>query len=430
MPRYQRSQAESSTCSADEPLQGAPLDVDVVVIGAGIVGACVARAVRLRGFDVALVDPAPSQGASFGNAGMVVPSYCIPLSTPANLRAGVSALVRGNDAISLSRPLSRSTAGWLVRFALNCRTGRPARIAHDTYQLAARSRELYDEMQLDGLDVGLRPLGWLWAYRSASARRSAVALVRQLEEAGSTGQLLDLDQALAIEPGLAHDVTAAVWFPDEGSLDPARATEAIIDDARARGVIEVREKVVGADSDGRRTVSLNTASRTIRARWVVVATGAVSRAVGAMLGARINVEAGYGWSLSIPIDHEPILHPLMNVEDHVVITPLGGTIRLTGGMQFGGTANASPPAHATDQLRSAAARVVPAISDLAGGTIWRGARPMSSRGLPLLERCRGSDNVFIASGHGTLGMTLAPISGEIIAGLIAAQATGIAWRSH
>lgn len=392
--------------------------VDVVVIGGGMVGASVARAARLRGLEVVVIDPAPGAGASWGNAGLVVPSYCLPMSTPANLWAGLRGLVGRDAEVSVGRPFSATTARWLARFALSARPGRRRPTARRTHELAVRSRALYDDLVAGGLDLGLRQPGWLWTFRSTSGSRAAAAMVRELERAGSRGRLVGPDEARALEPALGPGVTAGVWFPQEGVIDPARATEAILRDGEERGVRLLCEPVVAAEREGPRIRSVRTTSQSVTARWVVLAAGASSRTVGAVLGARVPVEAGHGWSLTIPTPEEPLHRALMDAEEHVVVSPLPGAVRITGGMQLGGVVAGARPMDAVAGLRAAATRLVPALADMAGGTAWHGARPLTASGLPLLGRDRRVENLLMATGHGTLGMTLAPVTGEILAELI------------
>ena len=310
--------------------------VDVAVIGGGVIGACVARAVRARGFEVVVIDPAPGEGASRGNAGLVVPSYSVPMATPANLRAGLRGVLGHDAAISVGRPFSAATAGWLARFVLSARPDRVRRTARTTFDLAARSRRLYDDLAAEGLDLGLRTVGWLWTFGPASGPAAAASVVRDLERVGSAGRLVDGDEARALEPALGAEVAAGVWFPQEGVLDPARATVMLLHDAEERGACVLREPVVSAERDGPRIRALRTTTRVVEARWVVLAAGASSRAVGALLGARVPVEAGHGWSLTVPTPEPLVGRALMDADAHVVVSPLPGGLRVTGGMQLGG----------------------------------------------------------------------------------------------
>jgi D-amino-acid dehydrogenase len=399
-------------------MDGGDRRADVVIIGAGVVGASIARAAAIRGLDAVLVDPAPGGGSSVGNAGLVVPSYCMPMSTPSNLLAGLQALGDPAAPVGLAWPMSVTTVTWLARFALACRQGRAKRAAVELHRLAARSRSLYDQFARDGLDVGLRATGWLWAYRSQAALRAARTVARQLSEVGSHCQVVGASRAHELEPALGEEIAGGLWFPDEATLDPARATAALLADARARGVPLCRQRVVDACVDGHVVTGVRTPGGTVRGRWFVIAAGARSRDVAAKFGTRLAVEPGYGWSLTLPDDKGIVRRALMAAEDHVVISPLAGAVRLTGGMQFGGRPDDRPPARLSTLLRSAAERMLPGLRALPEGTTWRGARPMTPSGLPFTGRVGRHANLLAATGHGTLGMTLAPVTGEVVAGYL------------
>ena len=389
-----------------------PLEAEVAIVGGGVIGSFVALAAAKRGFDVLVIDHAPGLGASAGNAGLVVPSYCTPMSTPQNLVAGLRGWFHPQKTFELARPLSPQSVLWLGRFAAACRSGKAARTTTELLKLAAGSRALYDSLADEGLDLGLRSSGWLWAYESAAALHRAQATADELSRRGLRCEVVSSGEACEIEPGLSPEIAGGLWFPDEGTLDPQQATAAVLAAAQGQGVTVLPEVVREVVAEGGAPRAVRTQQSEIRAKWFVLATGARSRDTAAMFGVRLEVEPGYGWSLTIPDELGTFHAALMSAERHVVLSAAAGRIRITGGMRFGGRPEDQPTPASLAFLRSAAEKLVPAIRALPDGEPWIGARPMTASGRPYMGKLGALPNVFAATGHGTLGMTLAPITGE------------------
>lgn len=378
----------------------------VLVVGGGIVGSATALALARAGYQTTVVDPAPGAGASAGNAGLVVPSYATPMSTPANLGAGLRALGGGGGGPALALPLGPATASWLVRFALACRPGRVRRDTVRLHRLAQESHEAYYRLQSEGLDLRLRRAGWLWVTTRGSAGRLAADAAR-LRAAGATCDVVDADGVRALEPAVGGPARAGLWFPDESVVDPSRACAALLGAAVEGGAVVRATSVLEVDRREGRVRSVLTGQGRLEVDHVVLATGASTRAVGRMFGVRAPVEPGYGWSLTLA-GGGVVQRALMDLDDHVVISPFGDAVRVTGGMEFGGRPGASPRPEALQHLRDVATRLVPRLAELEEVRSWRGARPMTPSGVPVVGRRRGTANVVVAAGHGPLGVTLAP----------------------
>jgi len=392
---------------------------DVVVVGAGIIGSCVAYELARRGAAVTVYDPRPGMGSSWGNAGMLTPSYCTPMSSFANLVESLHGLARSTPVVTLRRPLPTATLGWLVRFLAACRPGSERRRAKHVYQLATDSLARYDRMAADdGLELGLRHSGWLWTYRTSAALARAGRHAAGLRTIGVRADLLDGDQVADLQPGLTGPLAGGVLFPDEAQLDPAMAAASILAAARAHGAELVDERVEAFDSDGGAVAAVRGERTRTTAGYVVICTGAAAPHLGRLLGARIPVTPGYGWSLTIRTDEPPVRLPIMLADHHIAITPSRHGLRLTTGLEFGGWPDAPPDARRLALLRQRAETAVPCLEHLPPGTPWRGARPMTAAGLPVIGPIGPHSNVTFATGHGTLGVTLAPATAAVVAAAV------------
>ncbi|WP_154759994.1 NAD(P)/FAD-dependent oxidoreductase [Amycolatopsis pithecellobii] len=392
---------------------------DIVVVGGGIIGSCVAFYLAKSGADVVVLDPEPGQGSSAGNAGMLVPSQSVPFASPATVAAWVAALASRDSTISFRRPVPLSLVPWFARMAIEARPGRARRATRNLFELAGKSLHLYQEMvDNEGIDLHLRPVGSLRVFRSVVALERQRRALDELAGCGAEFEMLGPRKLREIEPALRTGLAGAIKFPHDRSLDPARATRAIADAARARGAQFRAERVVGFQRAGGRVVMVRTDRGCLSADEFVVAAGAASAQVGKLLGARLPVRAGYGLSVTYPTGSPLLRSSVMLEEEHVVINSRESWVRLTTGMEFGGTAHDRPGAGAVRRLDAVTRAYVPTLPahDTAQPP-WRGARPMTPSGTPCIGRIAA--NVIAATGHGTLGMTLGPVTGHLVSSLVA-----------
>jgi D-amino-acid dehydrogenase len=391
----------------------------VAVIGGGIVGSYVAYELARSGCAVEVVDAGNGPNASSGNAGILALSYAKPMSNPHALVAGARLVLGLGRDFELVRPMSARTMRWLARFVIDSRPFRAHRAARKVAEMARHSVTLYDELAArESVDLGFRRTGWLYVARSSTALRGQQSLAASLASVGVRSHFVHGQQLYELEPALCSGLAGGVFYPDDISMDPRHLTSTVARAASGVGVRYTAGRVMSADIDHGRLVALRTESgRAVTADEYVIATGAQSADLGRLLGIRLPVEPAYGWSLVLRTPRPVATRALMNLEDHVVINPGDDSIRITGGMQFGGGAESVPTDEQVSRLRSSAEAVLPALRDVDdAGTSWRGARPMTTSGLPIVDRF--GPNLIAVTGHGTLGMTLAPHTAFLARSLI------------
>jgi D-amino-acid dehydrogenase len=398
---------------------------DVVVVGGGIIGSCVAYYLARAGRDVVVLDPAPGQGSSRANAGIMCGSSCLPMANPDSLRAGL-AILRGGGSGSMSfrRPVPVRTLVWLARFAVACRPGRAWKDAARLYQLACQSQHLYDELaEYDKLDLQLRGGGWTYVCHDPDVLRWYTRMAARLATVGVPHTLLGVDELLDREPSVAPTAVGAVLYPSDRVLNPGQATREVARAAVAHGARFVTEAMTETDRRNGRVRTVRTQRREITGNWFVIAAGAKSWRVGKNFGVRLPVEAGHGISLTLPAPAQQLISGvLMAADDSVVISPGTDYVRLTSGMEFGAEGAQDPSPSAVARMRAAAERTVPALRELTDGAeSWRGARPMTPTGSPFIRLL--APNVVAATGHNTLGMTLGPVTGQLVCDLITHNGT-------
>jgi D-amino-acid dehydrogenase len=389
---------------------GAP---DVVVVGAGIIGACAALELARGGARVEVLERGGGwgEGCSWGNAGLLVPSHARPIAAPEALRAGIGWMVRPDSPFGLK--LKPSLAPWLARY-LRASTARRADEGEALQrELAVESLGVFRELVTEGIDGGFEEPGCLTVH--ASDEHAAA------EAASETGralgaQVLTGDEARELEPALTGRVRAAVLFPGEARCDPVRLATAVGGAAIERGV-RLRTGVEAiAVGDG----GVETTHGPIRAGSVVVAAGAWSGRLARTAGVRLPLQGGKGYAAEWNPADAPVRMPLYLHDHRVVANPMGDRTRLTGGLLLDGLDESF------DRRRVRA--IARAASDVLGVSapprlVWRGLRPCTPDGLPVIGEAGG---VVFATGHGMLGVTLAPLTGRLVASIVGGVASHFA----
>lgn len=398
-----------------------PSPKSIIIVGGGIVGSYLAYECALAGWEVDVFDPQPEPAASYANAGIMALSYAQPMSNPRALVTGARAVLAGGGGIELATPLPLRTLGWLSKFAWASRPGHAKRHIRTIYNMARTSVDLYAELeQRESTDLHLRRTGWLYVATSPKALRAQAREAATVAPAGVRSQLLDAAETRAHEPALASDIAGGVFYPDDVSFHPGHVTATVRNAAQSRGArFHTATVTSGHAASGGGAACVETdLGEHHRARHIVIAAGAQSDEVARLFGGRVAVEPGVGWSVEIPTDGPVASRALMSIDDHVVINPDDTRVRLSGGMRFGGEPRTAPTPAEVDALVRAAARLVPAVGELdtAGAVARIGARPMTADGLPIFKEIgRG---VTVLTGHGTLGMTLAPFTARRVFDLL------------
>jgi D-amino-acid dehydrogenase len=396
-----------------EPRAGAAAgrSPDVVVLGAGIVGACAALELARGGARVEVLERGGGwgEGCSWGNAGLLLPSHARPIAAPESLRAGIGWMVRPDSPFGLK--LKPSLAPWLARY-LRASTARRADDGEALQRdLAVESLGVFRELAAEGIDGGFDEPGCLSVHTSARADEHAAA-----EASSSTGRargarLLTGDDARQLEPALTARVRAAVLFPSEGRCDPVRLASAVGAAAVERGVrLRTGVEAYAVGSDG-----VETTHGPVRAGTVVVAAGAWSGRLARTAGVRLPLQGGKGYAAEWDPASAPARMPLYLHDQRVVANPMGDRTRLTGGLLLDGL-DVSFDQRRVRAIASAAEEVLgvrarPRLT-------WRGLRPCTPDGLPVIGAHARAPHVIFATGHGMLGVTLAPATAALLAPLV------------
>ena len=270
-----------------------------------------------------------------------------------------------------------------------------------------------------GVEFEFEQAGVLIVFRDrakAAERREELAAVAAV--GGSVWREVDGDEVYELEPMLRAGFSCGFFVESDGHVRPESLTEGLGVGLRERGVAIVEgTKVVGFRGEGRRVTAVRTTAGDLDVDAVVLAVGASTGGLTRMLGWRIPLTAGKGYSVTIEGPENQLRQPLYLGDAHVGLTPFEGALRFGGTMELSGVNGRLDPARVRS-LRRVVARDVDIPEAREGGREWVGMRPMLPDTLPVMGRVPSRENVFVNTGHQMSGVTLALGCGREVAELL------------
>ena len=393
-----------------------------VVIGGGVVGFCCARSLREAGFEVMLLerDGPEHESCSVGNAGMVVPSHVVPLASPGNLRLGMRMLLRRTAPFHLRLRPNRNLARWLWLFLRSSRTEHVRRCAPVLSALHNASRAEFENLEqaLPG-GFGLHTNGLLMLCATGHGWEEEKEAALLAQSLGMPVEVLSEEAARSLEPRLAVRCIGGVYYPKDCHLSPGLLMRRLREDAARRDMdTRYNTPVLGWSLAKGRPRAVRTPAGEVAGDLFVVAAGLWTRDLVRLLGVDLPLMAGKGYSVTQPPSAQmPALCAILT-EARVAVTPMAEGMRFAGTMELGAddlsTAGRRPAA-----LVRSIARYLPDYPAAALEVLprWAGLRPCTPDGMPYLGMLSSHPNVLVAAGHAMMGVSLAPITGRVVAQL-------------
>ena len=399
---------------------------DVLIVGAGVVGLSVAYYAASAGAKVIVLDKGEiGAGSSWGNAGLIVPSFFEPLPGPGVLGEGLRHYFDRDGFFGIGLRPDPRFLFWLLRFARHCNRREFYLHSELFMRLNHEGLQVHLELaRLGGPEYDFSQKGILYLFltrnRLSQARERAV----RARDSGIVSEVLSGDEVRAVEPAAGRAVIGGIRYATDAGLDPAKFVEWLARQAAAWGVRIVTQTEVFDFHMGRNRVnSVLTTKGEFSAEQVVLAGGAWLAPLGRRLGVNLPVEGGKGISQTFSSPKMSIRRPLILEEHHVAVSPLSNALRITGVLELAGVDLALNPDRVRGIHRSAG-YYLPLMEPLHPSEVWRGLRPCTPDGLPLVGRLHSLSNAIVAGGHDTRGMTLGPLTGRFVTRLLAGQSLG------
>ena len=393
---------------------------DLIIIGGGVIGLSVAYFAQRAGLSVTVLDrnPPESESCSTGNAGMVVPSHFVPLAAPGMIGMGLRSMLNPESPFYIRPRLDPDLISWCWRFFQASSRARSEASAPALAASQLDSRALYEQLATrDGLDFGLQKRGLMMLCASEEALQHELALKPAAARLGVALEPLTPDQARALNPGVDITCAGGVLFPLDCFLSPPQLLAALRA-AILRGGGEIRHgvEVTGWDASGDAVRAVKTSVGDVSGAQYVLAAGSWSPRASSGLRVRLPMQAGKGYSITLEQPPAQLSVCAILVEARVAVTPMGASLRFGGTMEVTGL-DESVSARRVAGIVKSIPRFFPQYTPnvFADKPVWHGLRPCSPDGLPFVGRFRNYTNLLAATGHSMLGVSMAPVTGQLIA---------------
>lgn len=398
----------------------------VLVIGAGSIGVNAAYFLADCGASVTLLDKGDTcEGSSWGNAGLIVPSHSIPFATPGVGWRAFRWMFDPTSPFYIRPRVDLKLWSWLWKFKAACTVEHRYNGSRVLRDLSNRSMELYTAFQnMDGFDFSFENNGMMILYSSDSGRRHGLEEAKLLRGLGLS--VKDLDKSEVLEQlGQETTAIAGTYFPGDAHLLPADFVKGLARKAKSKGVeIKTHTEVHGFSVRGKKIVGVLTDNGVMEADEIVLAAGSWSTGVAEKLDLHLPIQPAKGYSVSYERPNTAPTLPLILAEPKSSVTPMGNILRIGGTLELVGM-DLSHNKRRIAAIVRAAKQFLPTINfdGLPVNKVWAGLRPVTPDGLPLLGRCKSFENLTLATGHATIGISTGPASGMLVAQTVLRERT-------
>jgi D-amino-acid dehydrogenase len=395
----------------------------ILIVGGGVIGLASAYYCAQQGHRVHVIERnGEADGScSSGNAGMVVPSHFVPLAAPGMMALGLKWMWNPESPFYIQPRLDRELFSWGLKFWRAATPEHVQRSAPLLRDLSLASRACFEELAAlpDG-DFGLVKKGLVMLCKTQHALHEEGRFAARANELGVPAQVLDAKGLAQLDPNVTMDVAGGVYFSKDCHLIPDRFLAKLRQHAVRAGVeFTWNTKVTGFAKRGSRLTTVRTSRGDFQGDEIVLAGGAWSPVIARELRLNIPIQAGKGYSLTLPNPRQLPRICAIFTEARLAITPLAGKLRFGGTMEIAGL-NEDINLRRVRGIIKSVPKYYPAFSpqDFDGITPWCGLRPCSPDGLPYLGRTKKFTNLTVASGHAMMGLSLGPITGRLVAEIL------------
>lgn len=398
--------------------------IDVLVLGGGVIGIATALELQKAGRQVLVIDRGPiGHGCSYGNAGWITPCFAMPLPQPGLFWKSLGWLLNPESPLYIKPQPSWLLARWMTQFLLSMNERKLRRSVSVLTEISKYSLGFYRDLAARAPETfGFSQQGLLMVSAEEAGIRAAEAEMRLMLERGIPGERLGRDELLAKEPSLKPVIRGGVYFPSEAHSEPLATVQVLAREfTEAGGRLLPGAEVFDFEIEGNRIAKVLTTRGTFEPDLMVMTLGSWSEPVAKRLRLSVPILGGKGYSLIVDSFRVKPRHPIMIVERKIAVTPRADSVRVAGTLEL------------VKRDEGITTRRVQAIlkgADLYLQTegeprvreIWRGLRPCTPDGVPMIGFSGKYKNLFYNVGHQMLGLQSAPGSARLAGDLIFGRA--------
>lgn len=394
----------------------------ITIIGGGIIGLTSAYYLQKEGYDITIIERGDiSDGCSFGNMGYISPSHFVPLASPGIISQGLKWMLNPTSPFYIKPRLDVDLLKWGYYFWKSSTLAKVEKNGPHLNDLLQMSRRLIDDMRADIGDIfEMEDKGILMMCKQQKTLDHEFHLADEAEKFGLKVERLSKEAVQALEPGIELSVAGAVLFKDDCHVNPGKLMIALKMYLEKAGVhFQLHTTVTNFEKSNNTITAVITDKGKFDCDEIVLSPGSWLPVVAKMMGIKILLQGGKGYSYTYKDMKNNINYPAILVDGRCALTPWGSQLRIGGTMEISGLNN-KVLIKRMQGVYNSVINFYPGLKiDLPpADKIWNGLRPVSPDGLPYIDRAEGLDNVIIAGGHAMIGVSMAPGTGKLVTELV------------
>ena len=403
--------------------------MNVTIIGGGVIGLSSAYYLQQEGYQVTIIERGDiTDGCSFGNMGYISPSHFVPLASPGIIAEGLKHMMSSSSPFYVKPRLNWELMQWGYHFWKSSNAKTVEKNAPHLNAILQMSRHLINEMRdAIGDNFNMEEKGCMMMCKAQKTLEHEFHLADDAEKLGLKVERLNSQQVQALEPDVELNVAGAVLFKDDCHFDPGKMMIALKNYLVNKGVkFELNTTVTGFEKNANKISAVITDKGKFNCDSVVVAPGSWLPIVAKMMGVKLLLQPGKGYSHTYDHVEKNIKYPAILVDGRCAITPWGNRLRIGGTMEISGINN-KVLVKRMQGIYDSAKLFYPGLKiDFPPvDKIWNGLRPVTPDGLPYIGKHKNINNAIFAGGHAMLGISQATGTGKLVCELVQERNTSI-----